>query len=82
MFCRRAQWEGARFPRQLFYHAKSRRGKVLMHSKVLCPFLVFLLLSSWLWYQHGNKRSVANSETAPNALSDDHCDLPHQRDAV
>lgn len=35
MFCRRAQWEGARFPRQLFYHAKSRRGKVLMHSKVL-----------------------------------------------
>ena len=34
MFCRRAQWEGKNFPRELFALSKSKRGRVLMHSKV------------------------------------------------
>jgi tyrosyl-DNA phosphodiesterase-1 len=34
MFCRRQQWEGAKFPRELFHDSNSKRGKVLMHSKV------------------------------------------------
>lgn len=34
MFCRRNQWEGAKFPRDLFYDSNSKRGRVLMHSKV------------------------------------------------
>ena len=34
MFCRKAQWEAAKFPRELFYDSNSKRGRVLMHSKV------------------------------------------------
>ena len=34
MFCRRAQWAAARFPRDHFYDSRSKRGRVLMHSKV------------------------------------------------
>ena len=34
MFCRRNQWEGAKFPRELFHQSRSKRGPVLMHSKV------------------------------------------------
>ena len=34
MFCRKNQWEGAKFPRELFVESRSKRGKVLMHSKV------------------------------------------------
>ena len=36
MFCRRNQWEGKNFPRELFHQTKSKRGRVLMHSKVRC----------------------------------------------
>ncbi|KAL4252985.1 tyrosyl-DNA phosphodiesterase family protein [Abortiporus biennis] len=35
MFCRRNQWEGTKFPRDLFHDSKSKRGKVLMHSKMI-----------------------------------------------
>ncbi|OBZ74283.1 putative tyrosyl-DNA phosphodiesterase [Grifola frondosa] len=35
MFCRRNQWQGAKFPRELFYQTKSKRGRVLMHSKMI-----------------------------------------------
>ncbi|KAI0633159.1 phospholipase D/nuclease [Trametes polyzona] len=35
MFCRRNQWEGTNFPRQLFHQSKSKRGPVLMHSKMI-----------------------------------------------
>ncbi|KAI0325269.1 phospholipase D/nuclease [Cubamyces sp. BRFM 1775] len=35
MFCRRKQWEGANFPRNLFHQSRSRRGRVLMHSKMI-----------------------------------------------
>ncbi|KAI0087489.1 tyrosyl-DNA phosphodiesterase-domain-containing protein [Irpex rosettiformis] len=35
MFCRRTQWEAAKFPRELFYDSKSKRGRVLMHSKMV-----------------------------------------------
>lgn len=34
MFCRRSQWNGKGFPKQLFYQSRSKRGKVAMHSKV------------------------------------------------
>ncbi|KZT08989.1 phospholipase D/nuclease [Laetiporus sulphureus 93-53] len=33
MFCRQNQWEGAKFPRELFHQSRSKRGRVLMHSK-------------------------------------------------
>ncbi|CAL1698618.1 unnamed protein product [Somion occarium] len=35
MFCRRSQWEGAKFPRNLFHDSRSKRGGVLMHSKMI-----------------------------------------------
>ncbi|KAI0049016.1 phospholipase D/nuclease [Auriscalpium vulgare] len=35
MFCRRSQWEGVKFPRELFAQSKSKRGRVLMHSKMI-----------------------------------------------
>ncbi|KAI0712722.1 tyrosyl-DNA phosphodiesterase-domain-containing protein [Cerioporus squamosus] len=35
MFCRRNQWEGKNFPRELFHQTKSKRGRVLMHSKMV-----------------------------------------------
>ncbi|KAI0341097.1 phospholipase D/nuclease [Trametopsis cervina] len=35
MFCRRNQWEAAKFPRELFYDSRSKRGRVLMHSKMV-----------------------------------------------
>ena len=38
MFCQRRQWTGSKFPRQLFYDSNSKRGPVLMHSKVALPF--------------------------------------------
>jgi tyrosyl-DNA phosphodiesterase 1 len=34
MFCRKNTWEAAKFPRNLFHESRSRRGRVLMHSKV------------------------------------------------
>jgi tyrosyl-DNA phosphodiesterase-1 len=36
MFCRKSTWEAAKFPRNLFGESRSRRGRVLMHSKVSC----------------------------------------------
>ncbi|EJF61409.1 phospholipase D/nuclease [Dichomitus squalens LYAD-421 SS1] len=35
MFCRRKQWEGKNFPRELFHQTRSKRGRVLMHSKMV-----------------------------------------------
>lgn len=34
MFCRKNQWDAQKFPRELFGQSKSKRGRVLMHSKV------------------------------------------------
>lgn len=34
MFCRSKQWEARTFPKELFYDSNSKRGRVLMHSKV------------------------------------------------
>ncbi|KIJ04605.1 hypothetical protein PAXINDRAFT_22102 [Paxillus involutus ATCC 200175] len=34
MFCRTKQWEGAKFPRELFHDSNSAGGRVLMHTKV------------------------------------------------
>ncbi|KAG8952310.1 hypothetical protein FRC04_004738 [Tulasnella sp. 424] len=35
MFCREKQWEAKTFPKQLFHDSKSKRGGVLMHSKMV-----------------------------------------------
>jgi len=35
MFCRKNQWEGTKFPRELFHDSKSKRGGVLMHTKMI-----------------------------------------------
>ncbi|GJE97021.1 tyrosyl-DNA phosphodiesterase [Phanerochaete sordida] len=35
MFCRRAQWQAAGFPRELFHDSNSKRGGLLMHSKMI-----------------------------------------------
>jgi len=35
LFCRRSQWEGKNFPRELFHESRSKRGKVAMHSKMI-----------------------------------------------
>ncbi|KIJ27246.1 hypothetical protein M422DRAFT_236189 [Sphaerobolus stellatus SS14] len=40
MFCTRRQWDMPKFPRALFHDANSKRGKVLMHSKV-CIFIYY-----------------------------------------
>ena len=34
MFCRTNQWEGSKFPRELFHDSNSAGGRVLMHTKV------------------------------------------------
>ncbi|KAL5478752.1 hypothetical protein ACEPAI_2029 [Sanghuangporus weigelae] len=38
MFCRKAQWESKNFPRELFYDSNSKRGRVLMHSKMIIGY--------------------------------------------
>ncbi|CAE6507406.1 unnamed protein product [Rhizoctonia solani] len=35
MFCQRKQWDASTFPKQHFYDSNSKRGKVLMHSKMI-----------------------------------------------
>ena len=46
MFCKRTWWQGANFPRELFHDPKSKRGRVLMHSKAcLCAAYFFLIVS-------------------------------------
>ncbi|KAF8587152.1 phospholipase D/nuclease [Ramaria rubella] len=35
MFCQRRQWIAPKFPRSLFHDSNSKRGRVLMHSKMI-----------------------------------------------
>jgi len=35
MFCNKNLWEATNFPRELFHDSKSKRGRVLMHSKMI-----------------------------------------------
>ena len=35
MFCREGQWNRATFPKSLFHDANSKRGGVMMHTKVV-----------------------------------------------
>ncbi|CAE6429711.1 unnamed protein product [Rhizoctonia solani] len=35
MFCQRKQWDASTFPKRHFYDSNSKRGKVLMHSKMI-----------------------------------------------
>ena len=38
IFCKKAYWEASTFPRQIFYESRSRRGPVLLHSKMAIAF--------------------------------------------
>ncbi|KAI0290274.1 tyrosyl-DNA phosphodiesterase-domain-containing protein [Multifurca ochricompacta] len=40
IFCRKSTWEAAKFPRNLFCESRSRRGRVLMHSKMIIATFV------------------------------------------
>ncbi|KAH9052725.1 hypothetical protein EDB87DRAFT_1581479 [Lactarius vividus] len=40
MFCRKSTWAAAKFPRNLFCESRSRRGRVLMHSKMIVAVFV------------------------------------------
>jgi len=46
MFFKRADWASNGFPRELFHDSKSKRGGVLMHSKVWLPILISLPVCS------------------------------------
>jgi len=35
MFCQKKQWDGKNFPRELFSDSNSKRGGILMHSKMI-----------------------------------------------
>lgn len=48
MFCRKNQWEAEKFPRELFGQSKSKRGRVLMHSKARRSF--HFHIPRPLWY--------------------------------
>ncbi|KAF8511258.1 tyrosyl-DNA phosphodiesterase-domain-containing protein [Hysterangium stoloniferum] len=39
MFCRRRQWSAPKFPRPLFHDSNSKRGPVLMHTKMILATL-------------------------------------------
>jgi tyrosyl-DNA phosphodiesterase-1 len=43
MFFKRVDWASGAFPRELFHDSKSKRGGVLMHSKVWLPTLGLLV---------------------------------------
>jgi len=40
MFCRKNTWEAANFPRNLFCESRSRRGRVLMYSKIMIAVFI------------------------------------------
>ncbi|KAG8681646.1 hypothetical protein FRC08_015504, partial [Ceratobasidium sp. 394] len=39
IFCQRRQWDASTFPKELFVDSNSKRGKVLMHSKMILGLL-------------------------------------------
>ncbi|KZT68593.1 phospholipase D/nuclease [Daedalea quercina L-15889] len=55
MFCRRHQWEAAKFPRDLFHQSRSKRGRVLMHSKMILGII-----------RKGEIGGQSDSETEPD----------------
>ncbi|KXN83273.1 Tyrosyl-DNA phosphodiesterase 1, partial [Leucoagaricus sp. SymC.cos] len=46
IFCRRRQWAAKSFPRDKFYHSRSKGGPVLMHSKMIIATKQHISLSS------------------------------------
>ena len=70
MFCRRNQWEGARFPRHLFHDSRSKRGGVLMHTKVrLQTKLIVFLTRACYQMILGLYRSAPSLNRAPGVQS-------------
>lgn len=50
MFLRRRNWDSPNFPRELYHDSKSKRGRVLMHSKAI------IFLQSSLAKSHIHRR--------------------------
>ncbi|KAI0944736.1 hypothetical protein AcW1_002374 [Taiwanofungus camphoratus] len=64
MFCRRNQWVAAKFPRELFHQSKSKRGKVLMHTKMILA--TFCKPSINLHRSAGSSREDSEMENEEN----------------
>ncbi|EMD34993.1 hypothetical protein CERSUDRAFT_54191, partial [Gelatoporia subvermispora B] len=61
MFCRRNQWDAPKFPKELFHDSNSKRGKVLMHSKMI----IATFRSASTPFTRG--QSETDSETEPES---------------
>ncbi|KAG8970149.1 hypothetical protein FRC03_011167 [Tulasnella sp. 419] len=58
MFCRAKQWNGKNFPRHLFHDSNSKRGGILMHTKmILATFADKTANSSYNLLSSGEKDS-------------------------
>ncbi|KAI0820137.1 phospholipase D/nuclease [Trametes gibbosa] len=60
MFCRRKQWEATNFPRELFHQTRSKRGRVLMHSKMILATFVDKKGS----LERNQRKTTANSSSS------------------
>ncbi|KAG1744560.1 tyrosyl-DNA phosphodiesterase-domain-containing protein [Suillus paluster] len=68
MFCRTNQWEGSKFPRELFHDSNSAGGRVLMHTKMIIATYrqkksIFEMGSQ----SKGKGKEVSDSETEPES---------------
>ncbi|EGN94780.1 hypothetical protein SERLA73DRAFT_171190 [Serpula lacrymans var. lacrymans S7.3] len=73
MFCRGVQWNGAKFPRQLFHDSNSTAGGVLMHTKMIIgTFKQKATTNSLDSHDKGKGRqSDADSDTETETEEDD-----------
>jgi tyrosyl-DNA phosphodiesterase-1 len=83
MFCRTSQWEGSKFPRELFHDSDSAGGRVLMHTKVECSadasgnatltqFFLQMIIATYrqkksFFGTKGKGRELSDSETEPES---------------
>ncbi|OAX34687.1 phospholipase D/nuclease [Rhizopogon vinicolor AM-OR11-026] len=68
MFCRTSQWEGSKFPRELFYDSNSAGGRVLMHTKmIIATYPQKKSLFGTSSQLKGKERELSDSETEPES---------------
>jgi tyrosyl-DNA phosphodiesterase-1 len=87
MFCRRNQWAAAKYPRELFYHSKSKAGGVLMHSKVRIVVMVIFLpamthICGKMIIASFRDRPFFGSSTRSNADSDSDTEDEDEEDEI
>ncbi|OCH86596.1 phospholipase D/nuclease [Obba rivulosa] len=70
MFCRKNQWEAPKFPRELFHDSNSKRGKVLMHSKMI----IATFRDASTPFKQG--QSQTDSETEPESDVEEQAEHP------